>query len=132
MSSVITFKHTWIKEGKLFHSDLVQIWKDEAFSGLQDLLLKLLEDFGVASHIRNHDPPYSLLPILMPDKRPSRTIAELWTPLPTPSQGSLLSPLSLHHLKYTDRLMSANMKQGWDDWGGLINSNSCLRGFLAN
>jgi len=88
MSSVITFKHTWIKEGKLFHSDLAQIWKDEAFRGLQDLLLKLLEDFGVAFHIRNHDPPYSLLPILMPDKRPSRTIAELWTPLPTPSQGS--------------------------------------------
>ncbi len=52
MSTIITIKHSFAKDGVLMESDLPQIWRDYP-TAMYDALLNLLEKFEVAYRLRN-------------------------------------------------------------------------------
>ena len=79
LSSVITFKHTWVKDGILEHSNLVRIWEDYP-ENLHKTFLELMEKFEIMYRMRD-DPPRSLLPSLLPEEKP-QNFSTVWPILP--------------------------------------------------
>lgn len=76
MASIVTFSHTWVKNGILLHSDLAQVWKDKYAPDLWNLLLSLLEEFEVLYPIQGHGAVVkylvpSLLPPIPPPTQPA-------------------------------------------------------------
>jgi Leucine-rich repeat (LRR) protein/GTPase SAR1 family protein len=83
MSSIITTKHTFCKDGVLSHSSLRQIWRPPQFSDdLHVTLIRLLEKFEITHVLANESSDFyagsSLIPSLLPEERPTAAILKYW------------------------------------------------------
>ena len=88
MSTIITTKHSVIKNGVLQHSMLPQIWRAPDFPDyLHPTLIHLLEKFEVSYYLRstregnNIHSGRSLIPSLLPEERPG-SIDQKWAHFP--------------------------------------------------
>ena len=93
MSSIITTKHAFVKNGVLQHSTLPQLWRAPEFPPyLHSILLNLLEKFEISYYLRSTQDKSiedkslqiytgkSLVPSLLPDNRPN--IEKFWSHFP--------------------------------------------------
>lgn len=83
MSSVITFRHNWIKDGIFFESDYPHVWEEHP-PELYETFAGLLQRFEIAHRMRG-DPPRWLLPSLLPETKPA-ALVEKWALYPTADQ----------------------------------------------
>ena len=82
MSSVITFRHSWVRDGILLHSDFPHVWESYS-TAMYENLIQLLEKFEISYRMAGN-PPRSLIPSLLNPRQPSDTLASIWpTECPT-------------------------------------------------
>ena len=64
MACVVTVHKNKIKEGKLEHKDLIEIWPNNVYAGLHDWLHSLTETFDLTIPVPNQN--FSIVPCLLP------------------------------------------------------------------
>ena len=64
MACVVTVNKSTIKDGKLEHKDLVDIWKNKVYYGLHSWLLSLTETFDLTIPVQDQN--FSIVPCLLP------------------------------------------------------------------
>jgi hypothetical protein len=69
MACVVSVRDNSIKEGKLHHKSIGDIWRDYDTT-MHSWMLKLTEEFDLTYPV--HDQHFSLVPCLLPDKEPPR------------------------------------------------------------
>jgi hypothetical protein len=67
MSCVVSIKENVIKDGRLLHKDINEIW-DKYDSNLQEWLLKLTEEFDLTFPVLQKQ--VNIVPCLLPEKQP--------------------------------------------------------------
>ena len=88
MATLFTVKHNYIREGKLYHGDLAQLWREPLYPEvIHNSLIKTLKNFDVLFPLecvtrpgRNAPEEVSLVPSVLPDTRPP-AVKERWKPL---------------------------------------------------
>jgi len=86
MATVITFSHSFVKNGILQHSDLKHIWVDYP-ADMHPTLLGLLSKFEVAYPFsKDPNDKRSIVPSLLPPQRPVDQLSQVWKPRPTAEQ----------------------------------------------
>lgn len=92
MSDVITLKHRFVKEGKLFKSDLKNIWSSYPHK-IHDILIELLQKFEILFKTKIYDPNTNsekdvlLIPSLLPLEQPPQ-FKEIWGEVSKQKKGS--------------------------------------------
>ena len=78
MASLITFRHTWIKEGILQMKDVPQVFREHA-PAIHDTLLALLEQFSIIYRMQSNSQRCILVPSLLPEEYPTHMLAKEWS-----------------------------------------------------
>jgi serine/threonine protein kinase len=84
MSSLISFKHMWVKAGILSPEAFPQVWKEYP-PHLYDTLLGILTKFDVAVQLGSGDNIRYMIPSLLPIE-PPETLPQIWPILPEKTQ----------------------------------------------
>jgi hypothetical protein len=102
-------KGTYIKKGRILHSDLVNfVWRSNDFpTSLHQYLLSVLEMYEVIFPMPNQ-PDVHIVPALLPPERPSERLT-MFPPLFRPLEETFLSSQSLLSRQYTFNFLPSGL-----------------------